>query len=153
MKNIDKIYMIKSHPWESFGHDNMIFDSKQKAKDFLNRFKTKQNLEIVEVSLNPTYLIDKEQDPYHLYFWGSSNIPEDIALCRKAEEVEDALIENCTFEGVNLNIKRIGASVYLFASDRDEAIRRGLEIRDKAIADMSSKFDKLKSKTARSKKL
>lgn len=148
----NKIYMIKSYAWETLSYDNMIFDSRKKAKDFLNRFKSKQDLEIVEISLNPTYLSDKKQDPYYVFFWGSSNVPSDIMLCRSSTEIEDALLGKCIFEGLNRNVKGIGASIYVFASDADEALIKALEIRDKAIADMSSKLKNLKSKIAKSKK-
>jgi len=133
--NNQKIYAIQARNWDDLDCVHAIFDSPEKAENFLTRFKTKQDLRIIELVLNPDYISDKNQDPYRIELAGTKTVPDDVSICTYIEDAEEALVgtffvDVCASE----DIQQADFSIKVFAQTPEEAISKAIKIRDKGIA-------------------
>lgn len=147
MKNILKIYLVKHAEAESIDEVYAYFDTKEKATDFLNRFKTiPQEMEIIEIPLNPKYIANKEVDPYFVSLKGKTETdPFDLIICDYIEQAESAQKEEYSIDFLrNDSIDNGNFKITLFAANEDEATVKAIKIRDEVIA--SGEWDKAFSK-------
>lgn len=129
------IYAVQARDWDDLDCVHAIFDSLEKAENFLIRFKTKQDLRIIELVLNPDYISDKNQDPYRVELAGTRTVPDDISICTSIDDANDALAQRFFIEVcASPDIEQADFSVKVFAQSPEEATNKAIRIRDEGIA-------------------
>ncbi|RZK65396.1 MAG: hypothetical protein EOO92_26405, partial [Pedobacter sp.] len=84
-KNLDSIELIDA-----------AFDSREKAETYANRYKTYQEPDITEITINPPYHVDSTQDCYYLEFNQADNRVADCHISNTLESSNNALAGNYT---------------------------------------------------------
>lgn len=133
--NNQTIYAVQARDWDDLDSVHAIFDSLEKAENFLARFKTKQDLRIIDLILNPDFISDKNQDPYRVELAGTKTIPDDVSICTSIEDGEEALAQTFLVEVcASPDIEQADFSVKVFAQSPEEAIDKAVKIRNEGIA-------------------
>ena len=135
MKNDKAIFIVKPKDDNSVEVIYSIFDTRKKAEQFLDRFKTFSNhLEILPNVLNPGYYTNPDLDPYYISLSKIAALPLDIAICDSPKLAEQAKVDsyNLSFHG-QLD-EQHGIFVLLcFAEDPEDAVRKAISKRDEII--------------------
>lgn len=131
-----KSYIVKHIDEECINGILGCFDSKEKAKAFLNRFKNPvKDYEIVAISLNPKYIANKLADPYMVSFKGKRKIPLELEIYDSIEDAELAKKEDYTISFYSKKDTYHGIFDYMvFASSKKEALAKAIKKRDEVIA-------------------
>lgn len=148
MENAQKVYLVKYI--EAFEISEVIayFDNRDKAEEFLNRFKTSaESCEIEEYPLNPKYIINKQADPLLITLGKNDDEPIDIINHDYLGEAEEAEREEYKFEFRQDGFKDV-INIMLFASSEDEAVDRAIKKRDEIIA--SGEWERERNKALKS---
>lgn len=78
MKTNTHIHLVKPKHYDSFDEIYAVFDSKEKVTQFIDKFKSKPDLEIIDGILNPDYNFDQKTAPYYISLAQTRGIPKDI---------------------------------------------------------------------------
>lgn len=136
MENTDKIYVIKPIGYNEMDEFVAVFDSKEEARNFIDRFKTPPtDLEIIEVLINPEYIVNKQADPYTVRLLEHTNDPVNLGINDLIEMVEAASREEYEIffqEGAERSEGVF--NMMLFSASEQEALSKAIEKRDKTIA-------------------
>lgn len=119
-KNLDEVYTA--------------FDNKEKAHGFIGGFKNDTCLEIIDGILNPDPIDDQQEIAYYISLELTNNTPRDIFMCDLNGEVQETKNEEhniCFCSGPGSRHGLLISKV--FAESEEEALRKVIEIRDKAI--------------------
>ncbi len=135
MSNLRVVYLVMPKWEDSICAAYGCFDTLDKAFDFVNRFKTIPDHEIMEIRLNPDYYSYKQMDPYYIKIGKNDTAPIVNYIADMIDEVEDANDEhfhitfpdNCGFEEGEFGM-------YLFASSKIAALEKVIATRNAAIA-------------------
>lgn len=133
MKANTPIHLVKPKNYDTLDEVYAVFDSKEKAKKFIETFKSKPDLEIIDGVLNPDYGIEKKAAPYYISLAQTGSLPRDIFMCDYNRDAEAKQLEyNICFYG--------GASIYqglfiskIYALSEKDALKRAILIRNTAI--------------------
>jgi hypothetical protein len=135
MEQTLKGYLVKSIDCYEIDGVQALFDSREKAKAYLHRFKTyREEMEIMEIPLNPKYIVNKLADPYCVSFKGKE---KNAFYCEIYDDIDDAAkaekesYELTFFPG---NMYNAMIEIMLFAASEEEAIAKGIKKRDEVIA-------------------
>src|SRR5215217_761916 len=148
MENAQKIYLVKYE--EAFEIHEVIayFDSRDKAEEFLHRFKTSSEYcEIEEYPLNPKYITNKQADPFCISLVERDNEPFFITMHDYLDEVEEAEREEYKFEFMHCGFVDI-INIMLFASTEAEAVEKAIKKRDEIVA--SGEWERERNKALKS---
>lgn len=131
-----KNYIVKPIDSTEIEEIYAFFDSREKANNFLNRFKTcSKELEILEIPLNPEYIVNKLADPYRVTFQGDENRASNCEIYDTIEYAAAAEKETYELSFFSDTDKyRATFDVMLFASSEQEAIAKGRKRRNEVIA-------------------
>lgn len=142
MKSINKIYIVKPIGFHEMEEFVAIFDSRDKAENFIDRFKTRPtDLEIVEAPLNPEYIVNKQSDPYTVTLRENTNDPINLGFNDLIEMAEAAAREEYDIFFYDGAERSQGIfNIMLFAGTEQEALSRAIEKRDETVA--SGEWDK-----------
>lgn len=137
MENKSKIYIVKYV--DSHSEDEVLayFSIKEKAIDFLNRFKTKSTeLEIVENILDPEFVTNKDEDPYLVSFKGINEMdPLDSDIYDYIEQAVSAQNQEYSVSFLKDDSINDGYfEIMLFAASKKEAVANALKKRDEVVA-------------------
>ena len=134
MNNIRQIYIIKPRAFDSIEEIFAVFDDIERAGAFINRFKTKTDLEIINLVLNPDFISDKRRSPYYISLEKFDKEPRDIFVSDMISQAEAALREEYSIDFYGESTIDQGLfNVMLFAESETEALTRALDLRCKAI--------------------
>lgn len=134
MINPGLVYLVMPRLGDSIYGAYGCFDTLEKATEFVNRFKTIPDHEIIELSLNPEYFAHKEMDPYYIRIGKKDLEPIDNYIADTIEEVEDANIENFQIQfHNNCGIEGGHFSMYLFAPNKTAALEKVIAVRNAVI--------------------
>ena len=136
MENTDKIYIIKPIGFHEMEEIIAIFDNREKAENFIDRFKTRPtDLEIVEAPINPEYIVNKQADPYLVTLRENTNDPINLAVSDLIEQAEAAAREEYDIFFYNGAKRSEGVfNIMLFSGSEQEALLRAIEKRDEIVA-------------------
>ncbi len=134
MINSGLVYLVMPKWENSIGGAYGCFDTLEKAVEFVNRFKTIPDHEIMEMNLNPDYFSHKEMDPYYVRIGKNDSVPIDHYIADMIDEVEDADTENfqVIFHG-NCGIEGGQFAMYLFAPSKKAALEKVIAVRNAVI--------------------
>ncbi len=150
MDSAGKLYIIGPANPDSLEGIYAIFDTMEKAQDFLVRFKTPTHLEIVEFPLNPKYIVNKLADPYFVILRKTEKETRDLYIADYIDEAEEAEKEAYSFDFHGCSNKEQGRfNIMLFAASEQEALARAIIKRDQVIA--SGEWDKTFEEKIKSK--
>lgn len=137
-----KVYMITFIEVDEIDQVLAYFDSKEKAEAFLNRFKTDtKRYEIVEMPLNPKYIVNKLANPYLITITGKKNKPISVKIFDIIEDVERAEKEDYLMNSSPGFINFGAIEIMLMATDKKDAKAKAIKKRDELIA--SGEWDKV----------
>lgn len=134
MINPGLVYLVMPKWDDSICGAYGCFDTLEKAVEFVNRFKTIPDHEIMEIGLNPEYFSYKQMDPYYVRIGKNDTDPIDNYIADMIDEVEDAntedfqiiFHENCGIEGGQFGM-------YLFAPSKKAALEKVIAVRNAVI--------------------
>ncbi|MBB5436612.1 hypothetical protein HDC92_000276 [Pedobacter sp. AK017] len=133
MKPNTVIHLVKPKNYDAFDEIYAVFDSKEKAKEFVNMFKSRSGLEIIDGILNPDYKVDQKTAPYYISLGQTGSIPRDIFMCDYNRDLENKQEEyNICFYG-EANFHQGLFILKIFATDEKDALSRAIKIRNTAI--------------------
>lgn len=118
-----KIYLVGDEKTEDV--PRAVFDCKEKALQYTNRFKTNREYTIFEQVLNPPFKADPDRMPFEIAFC----LDGEIRINRgdkNEEDIERAVANGYENESVVLYC-------YTLAKDESDALINAMEIRDRAI--------------------
>lgn len=129
------VHIVKFKNKKSVEEIFAVFDSKDKAKQFIGDFKSQTCLEIVDGILNPDLVQAQPPSPYYISLEKYSAAPRDIFLCDYNCEIEATRNEehNICFSGGIENQQGLFISK-VYAATEELALEMALRIRDEAIA-------------------
>lgn len=129
------IFIIKNPESDDIDGILAIVDSQDKAQKFIKRYKTEGKFEILEQELNPSFITDKNQDPYEVEILGTKNEIKEIMICPYIIEGEWALADTVKVNVYgDTDIENASFYVYVFGCNKYEAASRALKLRDNSIA-------------------
>ncbi|MBC8988177.1 hypothetical protein H9X96_20680 [Pedobacter sp. N36a] len=142
MENTNNIYIVKPIGFHEMEEIIAIFDSREKAENFIDRFKTRPiDLEIVEAPLNPEYIANKQADPYTVTLRENTNDPINLGINDLIEMAEAAAREEYDIFFYDGAERSQGVfNIMLFSGTEQEALSRAIEKRDETVA--SGEWDK-----------
>lgn len=133
MKANTPIHLVKPKNYESFDEIYAVFDSKEKATEFIAKFQSRLGLEIIEGILNPDYQVDQKTAPYYISLGQTGSIPRDIFMCDYNQDTGTGKEEyNICFYG-DAGFHQGLFILKIFATDEKAALKRALKIRNIAI--------------------
>lgn len=118
-----KIYLVGDEKTEDV--PRAVFDSKQKALQYTNRFKTNREYTIFERTLNPPFKADPDRMPFEIAFY----LDGEIRINRGDQNEED--IELAVENGYELD--DVVLYCYTLAKDESDALINAMRIRERAI--------------------
>ena len=135
MINTGLVYLVMPKWEDSICGAYGCFDTLDKAFDFVNRFKTVPDHEIMEIELNPDYYSYRQMDPYYVRIGKNDADPIHNYIADMIDEVEDANTENfqITFHG-NSGVEGGQFGMYLFAPSKKAALEKVIAVRNAVIA-------------------
>lgn len=134
MVNVQKIYQVKYKEEYDIGEIIAYFDSRDKAEEFLQRFKTSSKYcEIQECTLNPKYIVNKQADPYYITLGIKEDVPFLICNHDLIDEAEEAQREEYSLEFKHFKLKE-AINIMLFASSEAEAVEKAIKKRNEIVA-------------------
>ncbi|HWK57524.1 MAG TPA: hypothetical protein VNQ80_09310 [Parapedobacter sp.] len=116
-----KIYIVDD---SSEAPPRAVFDSKEKALQYTNRFKTNRKYVIFEQELNPYFEADPERMPIKIIFGAEGDICIDRG--NREQDIELAMANDYILDSGDLYC-------YTLAKDESEALINAMKIRDRAI--------------------
>ena len=139
--NADKrIYFVKPKRYDVMEEVYAVFDSIEKAQQFVGEFKSQACLEIVDGILNPDLIHEKQKSPYYISLAQTGSTPRDIFMCDTSCEVAEAKNEEhniCFYGGAHSDQGLFISKV--FAESEAQALKRAIGIRNQAI--LSGEWD------------
>lgn len=135
MENDGPIYIVKPKHYQSLDELYGIFDCEKKARQFINRFKTRPgNLEIIERSINPSYYSDQTIDPYYITLDKIAILPKEVFICHSIPMVQGAEVESYDIVFDHQNGEQDGTFIFqCFAANEKKAIGKAIIKRDTLI--------------------
>lgn len=133
MKTNTPIHLVKPKDLDVLNDIYAVFDSKEKATQFVEKFKNRPDMEIIEGILNPDRNAVKPSAPYYISLAQTGSIPRDIFMCDYNMDVENKKEEyNICFYGGAKSSQGLFI-LKIFATDQKEALKRAVSIRNAAI--------------------
>jgi len=133
--NADKrIYFVKPKRYDVMDEVYAVFDSIEKAQQFIGGFKSHACLEIIDGVLNPDLISEKQKSSYYISLEQTGSIPRDIFMCDYNCDVEETKNEehNICFYGGTYSSNGLFISK-VFAESEEHALKRAISIRNEAI--------------------
>lgn len=133
MKVNTPIHLVKPKNYDALNDIYAVFDSKEKATQFVDKFKNRPDMEIIDGILNPDYSINKTSAPYYISLTQTGSIPKDIFMCDYNLDAKERPEEyNICFYGGAKSSQGLFI-LKIFAIDQKEALKRAIKIRNAAI--------------------
>lgn len=153
MKSNTLIHLVKPKNYDSLNDVYAVFDSKEKATRFVNKFKNRPDLEIIDGILNPDQHFEKKEVPYYVSLAKTGSIPKDIFICDYNQNATNKKEEyNICFFGDTRSNQGLFI-LKILALDEQAALKRAISIRNAAIrnGEWDQAWDKYKLKQSRVK--
>ena len=112
-KNLDSIKLIDA-----------AFDSREKAEAYANRYKTHQEPDITEITVNPPYHSDQSQDCYYLEINIADNTVVECHISNTLESSNNALAGADNMEALSSQL----ICLTVIAPSTEGAIAKGLAL-------------------------
>lgn len=133
MKANTRIHLVKPKNYDVLNDVYAVFDSKEKATQFVDKFKNRPDMEIIDGILNPDYSVDKITAPYYISLAQTGSIPRDFFMCDYNLNTENRQDEyNICFYGGTKSSQGLFI-LKTFAIDQKEALKSAVRIRNAAI--------------------
>lgn len=124
------VYIVKPRSFSSVEEVVAIFDDRQRGEEFMNRFKTKTDLEIVEQVLNPNFFSDKDRNPYYVSLEKNNLEPRDVFISDLISQADAALEEEYNIDFYHTDPNDEGLfTVMLFAENETAAVLKAIQLR------------------------
>ncbi|MDR6782336.1 hypothetical protein ABIE26_001176 [Pedobacter africanus] len=133
MKVNTPIHLVKPKNYDSFDEVYAVFDSKEKAAKFVEKFKSRPDLEIIDGVLNPDFNLEQKAEPYYISLARTGSMPKDIFMCDYNRNLEARQEEYniCFYGGTEIHQGLFITKI--FALNEKDALRKALLIRNSAI--------------------
>ncbi|WP_316819265.1 hypothetical protein [Pedobacter nyackensis] len=139
--NADKrLYFVKPKRYDVMDEVYAVFDSMEKAQQFVGGFKSNSSLEIIDGILNPGLINDKQRNSFYISLEQTGNEPRDIFMCDCSCYIETSRNEEhniCFYGGAESHHGLFISKV--FADDEEDALKKAIYIRNKAV--LSGEWD------------
>lgn len=119
-----KIYVV--HGSDTAVAPKAVFDSKEKAMSFANRFKKNKRYVVFEHDLNPSFIADNERTPYEVSF----DIRGELDI--GAFGLDDHEVTLATKSGHKVDGDKL--SCYVIAKNEIDALSQAITIKNRLIA-------------------
>lgn len=133
MKTNTPIHLVKQKDYDVLNHVYAVFDTKEKATKFVDMFKNRSDIEIIDGILNPDYGVEHRISPYYISLAQTGSMPRDMFICDYNMYAENRHEEyNISFYGSTKSSRGLFI-LKISAIDQKEALKRAINIRNAAI--------------------
>lgn len=133
--HFSKLYFIQQVDNDHLDYLEAVFDSREKAEAYNNRYKTNSNFKILTLDYNVEYDTDKTIDPYEIWLPIHGNQAFLAGVRHEKFHTEPAKNEEYRIDTTAYgNYNEILFRIYLFANSKEEAVKKALHIRDTSVS-------------------